>query len=1045
MSCAKQAQIETTGYAPWGYVSDDYKFSSEFSRNYMNAREPRIVENLLQNWTFLYSPDTKENKSFSQSEFDDSQWEIVQLPHTWMTYETTKDLHPFIMNASENDDPYWWKGWGYYRKKIEINPVLRNKRFFLEFDGVQKYGIVYINGKKAGEHKGGYNSFSIEITPFLDWNKTEQNITVSVNGYRRDKWSIPPMTAGNWDVYSGIYRPVRLTIKNNIYIPYQGNWEHEGGTYITTPFVKGDSAIVKTITYIKNDREKSVEISLVTKIVDRKDSVLAVMSENKILLPKVISSLTQQSPLLKNIKRWSDVNPVIYKVKTFVFKSDSLMDVYESPLGIRTFHWNYQTNDLYVNGKRTNIRGTNRHQEYPWLGDAIPDWLTLKDMFDIKYGLGINFMRTAHYPQSSLVYDFNNQYGIITVEELPNIKNIDFNDDVQEQNARAMVRRDRNNPCIFFWSVGNETNDAANSEWIFQEDTTRIIHARKAEGGGKYVRHTHLNLDMENLLRITHRGWFTPEDASSDINTTPENGQEAGNNLWQYEKAKIRNGSIRGDLNHNCVAWLYQDHGADRNYKNSLLTATNAKGWVDMYRIPKLVYFLTRANYIAKPMIYIHPEYWRKKFIGSKRTIYVDSNCDEVELFVNENSVGKKPIQKKLFNSVPFDSLTIKNGTLKVIGYKNHKQVASQKISMPGKPQKIILTSSATVLNDSNEYISTITAYIVDDKGTIVFDAAPDLNWEIKGEASLVGPELYKSDLDKKEARSGTGYETTPVSNVIRGSGNKGKIEITVTASDNIQAGKLTLYNEGYHKADGWIKQPELSTKNRKKTTRNLNFKEDYKFSSLIKIKLYNNILFKNTTNSKLLKYEIDTFLKKKEGSDNFYGIGYQALLEQITSIIKRTNGIMIGDDFNFLMEQYNMYLNIEQLIDKRMFQVNYALLLKKEYLKKIIILHEQVDYESICKEILSFPEKQKVCYVVFDSKYKSYKLNYDYVTKTYTIYTDKAHSLSNISKAFSLKDLPKVWSEIDRINPDLSYNSEENKIEFHNKLQLIALPIYKN
>ena len=116
-----------------------------------------------------------------------------------------------------------------------------------------------------GFHKGGYNSFSVDITSFIDWTKVGQTIGVSVNGYRRDKWKIPPMTAGNWDVYSGIYRPVRLLIKNDIYIPYQGDSDHEGGTFITTPYVKDNSASIHVSTYVKNDQKKSKKV-LVTAI-----------------------------------------------------------------------------------------------------------------------------------------------------------------------------------------------------------------------------------------------------------------------------------------------------------------------------------------------------------------------------------------------------------------------------------------------------------------------------------------------------------------------------------------------------------------------------------------------------------------------------------------------------------------------------------------------------------------------------------------------------------------------------------------------------------
>lgn len=1042
IACQERTTIDLSAYEPWRYTAEAPAFNREYSRQYMNTRPPRISEDLNYNWTFLYSPESREDTGYIQAVFNDETWEAIQLPHTWMCYETTGDMHPFIMHASESEDAYWWKGWGYYRKKIGFDPSLKGKRFFLEFDGVQKYSAVYVNGMKAGEHKGGFNSFSIDISPFLDWNREFQQIAVSVNGYRRDKWKIPPMTAGNWNVYSGIYRPVHLVVKNEVHIPFQGNSEHEGGTFVTTPWVKADSAIVQIATYIKNSKKEKENIRLLTQIIDPGGKLLLEMSDEQTVFPDSICRFTQSSPKLGNLQVWSDRNPVLYKVKSLVYVQDSLSDNFESPLGIRNFHWDYTTNELYVNGAKINIRGTNRHQEYPWLGDAIPEWISLKDMQDIRYGLGINFMRTAHYPQAPVVYDFNNQNGIITVEEVPNIKNIEFNDEVQEQNARAMVRRDRNNPSIFFWSVGNETSDAANSAWIWEEDKTRIIHARKAEGGGEYVQHTHLNLDMENLLRVTHRGWFAHEDAQCD--TKPDNGQEAGSNLWQYESAKTINGSIRGNLNRNCVAWLYQDHGADRNYNNSLLTALNAKGWVDMYRVPKYIYSLTRANYTESPFISINSAFWRANYIGQERPVSVDSNCEDVELWKNNVLVGKQKIAKEAFNSVRFENVFIEEGELKAVGYRNGEPVASQILRMAGKPERIILRSTSETLGDDNERIAVITAYVVDEAGTVVFDTAPPLQWEVKGEARLVGPSLYENDLGKKEAVQGIGYEAIPVSNVIRGTADKGKVEVIVK-SPLLKQGEISLRNLPVLSGSSLIRQPALTLKGRKRNVRDVQYQPSaYQFSQLIRCQLSENVHFP-AKDQERLKKEISAFLMKQGDAGFFYGEAYDALIRQMISIVRRMNGLLIGDDFNFLMQQYNMYLNIQQVIDECMFHVDYAQLLKSTYLKKIMIDHEQLDFESTCEEILSYPRKHKVCYVVFNEKTSSKaRLDYDYVTRTYTLATSRKTCYRSLVDALGVKkQASEVWEEIARITPGLSFNPRNQQISFPEREKILIVPEY--
>ena len=129
------------------------------------------------------------------------------------------------------------------------------------------------------------------------------------------------------------------------------------------------------------------------------------------------------------------------------------------------------------------IHGGNRHQEYPWLGDAIPKWITEMDFQDMAENLNYNFMRTAHYPNDKYVYDLADKYGIVIDEESPSIKNQDFSAEVQEQQMKEMIRRDRNHPSIMLWSMGNETNHAVDSKFAVAEDTTRILTARRVSDG----------------------------------------------------------------------------------------------------------------------------------------------------------------------------------------------------------------------------------------------------------------------------------------------------------------------------------------------------------------------------------------------------------------------------------------------------------------------------------------------------------------------------------------------------------------------------------
>jgi beta-galactosidase len=220
--------------------------------------DPRVTRTINHAWTFSYLAAPERDDRIAEPGFDDSRWPAVALPHTWSTYETTGELHPFIRNPSERDDAYWWYGWGWYRKRFELAADVGGRRIFLEFDGVQKYSRVYLNGTYVGEHKGGYTSFSLDITPHVNVGR-ENILAVAVSNRRDDLFGrIPPMTAGNWNVYGGIYRDVRLVLKEPVHLPYQGNWNHDGGTFITTPEVSERSAIVDVKTWARNDSAEAV-------------------------------------------------------------------------------------------------------------------------------------------------------------------------------------------------------------------------------------------------------------------------------------------------------------------------------------------------------------------------------------------------------------------------------------------------------------------------------------------------------------------------------------------------------------------------------------------------------------------------------------------------------------------------------------------------------------------------------------------------------------------------------------------------------------------
>jgi hypothetical protein len=469
-TCAILAYLTVGGIAAIGVCEAQ-------GQQYQVPTTHRIEKAVNREWTFNYFPDPSADGAGCEAVgFDDSTWPAIAVPHTWQTYETTGKVHPFVYDASEKDDPYWWRGWGWYRKHFSIGKEQAGRKVFVEFDGVQKYSRIWVNGQSVGDHKGGYSGFYFDVTDLVRFGQ-DNVLAVAVNNRQNDPLRIPPMSAGNFDVYGGIYRDVRIVIKDRLHIPFQGSYRHQGGTFVSTPKVSEEAADVRIRTWVKNDSAGAKECELRTILVDAESNVVQRLTAKKTILPGELAEFDQTSQPIVHPHLWSPQTPYVYTVVSEVWDAGAAVDRFASPLGIREFKWDYENNRLILNGKKVIIHGSNRHQEYPWLGDATPKWLHLLDMRDFRLNLNHNFMRTAHYPQDPAIYDFCDRYGIIVIEEAPNIKRQKFSDEVQEQQLREMIRLD--SVAIVRADIvdaeGNHVYGATNTiQWTVSGPTTLV-------------------------------------------------------------------------------------------------------------------------------------------------------------------------------------------------------------------------------------------------------------------------------------------------------------------------------------------------------------------------------------------------------------------------------------------------------------------------------------------------------------------------------------------------------------------------------------------
>lgn len=975
------------------------------------AGQERVCKTINSEWTFNYFPaEKKASGVYEMPGFDDSQWSIVAVPHTWQTYETTRELHPYIRNAAATDSPYWWNGWGWYRKHITIGEQYRGKRVRFEFDGVQKYSEIYLNGKLIETHKGGFTSFYADATDAVRFGE-DNVLVVAVNNTLNDKDRIPPMNAGNWVVYGGIVRDVRIVLTDPVSIPFQGSYKHEGGTFITTERAGRKSASVNVKTYVGNKTGKDVAATVKTTLKDADGNTVA-QSEDKLdIKAGDIASMDQAFSKIASPHLWTPDTPYLYTAVSEILVGGKRTDLFETRFGIRTIEWDYDKHRLILNGQLIHLHGINRHEEFVWLGQAFPKWIAMRDMEDMKFGLDINYMRTAHYPNAPYVYEFMDENGICINEELPNIKNQNFSKEVQEQNCREMIRRDRNHPCIVIWSMGNETNAACDSRFADEEDKTRIITVRQPYNESynpEFCHHTDKEMPVESYLRCTIKGWYDRDDMKLE----PSDSQWAGTDYWQHKMSRKDGKPIS---EHNGTVWLYADHGADREYTDAPLKHVNPKGWVDSWRTPKYVYYLWQANFSRTPMVHIQPHFWRSRYLGQKKMITVDSNCKTVELFVNGKKVAEGHPDVSNDFCLEFTDIEICRGEIKAVATHANGKVVTDKVVMASQPSRLTIKASADKMTACKGDVLEVKVDIVDKDGNHVYGANNTLQFSVEGPATLVGPETYISDRSKHEEYEGTMYIDVPVVNLIRATGKTGNVTVKVSAI-GLESASITIpVVERPDDSVPGISEPILAIDGRNPVE--INKAEANFIKAPVIMRNYAGEISYPASDSTRFKKNIGKFILKENPEIDSKLVEYNYLLEVMSAILKSTarytgdRAYIVADDYNFLAGQFNTSRAITSHIEGLDAGSEYKEWLSRYFAKKIVRDGRDVNYISVCSILDRIPSGGTVVKVKEKCELKDVIAEY---------YPGSANMSKDALKA--------AYKFTKAINPSIKYKSIRNK-----------------
>jgi len=709
---------------------------------------PRVRENFNRGWRFArQSHGTGALGSFDRQsaeaagveprfrdayrpDYDDSAWDSINLPHTWNQID------------SRDEEPGYWRGLGWYRKQFLLPSQYSAKRVFLEFEGVGSVAEFWLNGRKVGEHKGAYTSFEFDVTDYVKFGDSANVLTVKVDNLFRD--TVPPTVKTDYTFYGGIYRDVWLRVSDPVYVS-EAVW--------LTPSVSENAATLRIQSRLVNKTSQAQELTLTHEIFDPDGKPVKAFSLPVRIPAGETVEVTQDGGTVTNPRLWSPDTPHVYRLRSSLLAGTRVVDTVENPLGFRWFKFDPQRG-FFLNGKRVQVQGTNWHQVYPGMGNALPNSRHAKDM-EIIRAMGVNFWRTSHYPHDPATMEASDRLGLMVWEELPVNKEIG---DVREYTANVlamadeMIRRDRNHPCVIVWGFAGEVNApqsvakkviGAVAARYRQLDPTRPVgmHEPRGEDIEALVDVAGLGVGKETdekHRRFPTRPYLVAEYAAATMGRGiygggPESDDLACENHEKYLSQLNQRPWMAGGM-----IWHQFDYEGETY--DTVIPHVVAFGMGDIWRIPKDVYYFYQSQWTAAPMVHILGHWTWPGTEGKERTVKVFSNAATVELLLNGKSLGVKSDAPRegLLHPPRVWTVPYQPGTLEAVARHAGKEIRDQRRTA-GAPHHLVLESDAQELKSGNlESLAYITARVVDENGTVVPSAALPVTFTSDGPGELL-------------------------------------------------------------------------------------------------------------------------------------------------------------------------------------------------------------------------------------------------------------------------------------------------------------------
>jgi beta-galactosidase len=632
---------------------------------------------------------TKENVQIISAAAS-AKWQAVNLPHTWNADDVMDDV------------PGYYRGVGWYWKKLSLDKKLQGKNIFLFFEGANQETTVFLNGKKAGDHTGGYTAFNIDITALIDWNKENELLVRVDNSYNQD---IPPLSA-DFTFYGGIYRKVSLVALDPVH--FSCNENGSNALFISTPTVNDKNAVVNIRGTISNTRAEIKKIKISSSIYTANGKKMAEVTGQMLLEPG-INKMEQTIQQINHPRLWSPDDPYLYKIITKIIDeaTGKTMDEIINPLGFRWFHFD-AGKGFFLNGKPCKLVGTSRHQDYKGMGNAVPRELAIKDVEWLKK-MGGNFLRVAHYPQDPVILQACDSIGILASVEIPIVNEITESENF-DNNCRTMqvemIRQNYNHPSVIIWCSMNEVllrphyNNDKEKQKIYFDAITRLAKSLDSitriedpyrytmiAYHGDYNRYRAVGLvDIPMIAGWNlYSGWYGAalndfpafldafhKDYPDKPMVVSEYGADADPRIRSIEPVRFDKSLEYTTRFHQyyltemlkrpfvaaAMIWNLADFNSETRTES--MPHINNKGLLTWDRIPKDPYYYYQGMLSKTPFIKILGTEAGEAMADSASThclrlLQVAANTAELELIVNGQSAGKRTVENGLCEwNIPF-------------------------------------------------------------------------------------------------------------------------------------------------------------------------------------------------------------------------------------------------------------------------------------------------------------------------------------------------------------------------------------------------------